>query len=140
MSFNNKPVMISDLKIGMRNVELGVRLIRKWPIYKDFKEERLKGLEMLLIDEKSTIIQASVPLQLFKRLDQAMSEGKMYNIARFYVTPNLDPHDKATTATYKIDLGYSTHVTEALNLPIPMYGFKFTPLEDIINEHVDEST
>ncbi|KAK9733233.1 hypothetical protein RND81_04G053600 [Saponaria officinalis] len=140
MTFNNKSVMIADLQKGMRNVELGVRVIRKWKTYNDIRENWQKGLELLLMDENSTIIQASIPKTLSKRFDQAIVEGKMYNFSKFIVEPNICDDDKATTADLKLDIGYSTNVIEALNLPIPMYGFRFTPFEDIINQHVDEST
>ncbi|KAL9242141.1 hypothetical protein vseg_016171 [Gypsophila vaccaria] len=140
MSFNYKKTAVSELQIGNRNVEVGVRVLKKWRTFYDLKEKWIRGLEMLLMDEKSTIIQASVPKQLLTRFDQSIIEGKMYNISRFVVTPNSNPDHKATTANIKIDIGYSTIVTEALNLHIPKYGFKFTPIEDIVNEHVNENT
>ncbi|KAK9756832.1 hypothetical protein RND81_01G123800 [Saponaria officinalis] len=134
MSYNCKKMVIDELKDGMRNVEIEVRVIRKWKTFNSFdnKDSSLKGLELLFMDEK-------VPKNLVKRMDQNTIEGKMYHLSKFTVEPNTF-NDKATSAKLRLDIGYTTNAVEALNLPIPMYGFKFTPIGDIINEHVDGST
>ncbi|XP_048592126.1 uncharacterized protein LOC111215874 isoform X2 [Brassica napus] len=82
----NSCTVLADLRAGRcSNVE-EVRLLRFCEAKNINKRGQLMSLEMLLIDEHSTLVQGSVPASLQLTFRGRLTEGSVYTLSGFDVT------------------------------------------------------
>ncbi|CAH2064688.1 unnamed protein product, partial [Thlaspi arvense] len=79
-------VGFSQLKSGHGVQRVVGRLLRFWSARNVKKEGQLMGVDLLLIDESSTLMQGSIHLHHLSTFEPLLHEGSMYVITGFEVT------------------------------------------------------
>ncbi|CAA7060899.1 unnamed protein product [Microthlaspi erraticum] len=79
------PVSFSDLKAGRNSPSVVARLPRFWEARNVKKCGELMGVEMLLIDGKSTLISATINVARLNTFKHLLSKGALYAIGGFDV-------------------------------------------------------
>ncbi|ESQ33198.1 hypothetical protein EUTSA_v10005644mg [Eutrema salsugineum] len=74
------------LKSGRLNQRLVARLLRFWPARNIKKGGQLMGVDLLLLDEKSTLMQGSIHVHHLPVFQSLLVEGSLYAISGFEVT------------------------------------------------------
>ncbi|KAF3531175.1 hypothetical protein DY000_02038234 [Brassica cretica] len=86
--------LLADLESGRCSNTLEVRLLRFWESRNINKGEELMSVDMLLIDENSTLMQGSVGAIRQLRFIERLTEGAVHTLSGFDVTrnnPKLSP-------------------------------------------------
>nr|GEX49956.1 replication protein A 70 kDa DNA-binding subunit B [Tanacetum cinerariifolium] len=113
-SLSNKPIAtfvsgyISDLSPVKDNIKLRVRILRAWlqPLYNN---QQVKNMEMIVMDEHNTKMQATVRMDKLKRFQHHLKEGNALTIQRYSLDvvgqviacEDLDNYDKNGKAEKK---------------------------------------
>nr|GEZ54595.1 replication protein A 70 kDa DNA-binding subunit B [Tanacetum cinerariifolium] len=80
---DNAVVMMEDgLRHSMDNIKLRVRIIRAWlsPLYNN---QQVKNMEMIVMNEHNTKMQAAVRMDKLKRFHHHLKEGNALTIQRY---------------------------------------------------------
>ncbi|CAH8346934.1 unnamed protein product [Eruca vesicaria subsp. sativa] len=98
------------------------------------KKKQLMSVEMLLIDEDSTLVQGSVPASLQQTFWSRLSEGSVYRLSGFDVT-RRSPKYRLTDGPIAIRFNANTGFQKLLNTLriIPTEYFRFQPFAQIRN-------
>ncbi|KAG2255091.1 hypothetical protein Bca4012_091743 [Brassica carinata] len=91
------------------------------------------GLDMLLLDDQSSLIQASVSVHRLNTFRELLREGAMYELSGFDVTRS-NSHFKLCDSVVSIRLNEFTKLVEvaAVANPIPTEMFRFRTLEELM--------
>ncbi|CAF2078461.1 unnamed protein product [Brassica oleracea var. botrytis] len=91
------------------------------------------GLDMLLLDDQSSLIQASVSVHRLNTFQELLREGAMYELSGFDVTRS-NSHFKLCDSVVSIRLNEFTKLVEvaAVANPIPTEMFRFRTLEELM--------
>ncbi|KAL6559793.1 hypothetical protein OROGR_004910 [Orobanche gracilis] len=90
---------------------------------------------MVLIDDKSSKIQASIRKTLIYKFDRLLSEGHVYCLTYFGVGDNGGSY-RYTKHAFKLNFQFNTKVQELKDFPINILPYSFVHLSDIMfNEH-----
>ncbi|KAF2586240.1 hypothetical protein F2Q70_00036757 [Brassica cretica] len=82
----NSCTLLADLKAGRCSNTAEVRLLRVWEARNVKKGGELMSVDMLLLDEKSTLIQGSIGSIRQLRFRNRLSEGSVYALSGFDVS------------------------------------------------------
>ncbi|CAN6880128.1 unnamed protein product [Brassica oleracea] len=82
----NSQVLLADLKAGRCSNVAEVRLLRFWEAINVRKGGELMSVDMLFVDENSTLTQGSVGANRQLRFRDRLSEGSLYTLTGFDVT------------------------------------------------------
>ncbi|CAN6844111.1 unnamed protein product, partial [Brassica oleracea] len=109
------------------------RLLRFWEARNAKKGSELMGLDMLLLDDQSSLIQASVSVHRLNTFRELLREGAMYELSGFDVTRS-NSHFKLCDSVVSIRLNEFTKLVEvaAVANPIPTEMFRFRTLEELM--------
>lgn len=107
------------------------RLLRFWEARNAKKGGELMGLDMLLLDDQSSLIQASISVHRLNTFRELLREGAMYELSGFDVTRS-NSHFKLCDSVVSIRLNEFTKMVEvaAVANPIPTEMFRFRTLEE----------
>ncbi|CAH8316387.1 unnamed protein product [Eruca vesicaria subsp. sativa] len=81
-------ISLADLKVEHCSNTTEIHLMRFWEARNVRKDGQFMSLDMLLIDENSTVIQGSVNVNRQFMFRQYLSEGSVYRLSGFDVTCN----------------------------------------------------
>ncbi|CAF2154317.1 unnamed protein product [Brassica napus] len=125
--------LLSDLKAGRCSNTAEVRLLRVWEARNINKGMELMSLEMLLIDENSTVVHGTVSALLQLRFRQRMTEGSVYTLSGFDVTRS-SPKYRLSDAPVAIRFNDGTEFEKlaTTSRTIPTEHFRFRPYDQIL--------
>ncbi|KAL2892350.1 Replication factor A protein 1 [Bienertia sinuspersici] len=127
---------IDEITPLKENVTIKIRIIRLWkPRFDNPIEDG--SIEMVFLDEKGSKIQASVKKSLIRRFTNLLEEGQLRIIANFGVGQSTGNY-RPTQHPYKINFFFTTSVQICDELPIPLHGFNFVSLDDILSKKLDD--
>ncbi|XP_056698658.1 uncharacterized protein [Spinacia oleracea] len=128
--------MLSDITPLKENWKIKVRIIQLWEKPDYYKKTEIKAIEMVLIDEKGSKIQAIIKKFLMDKFKNLMKEGSSRIIANFGVELNLGKH-RPTIHTYRINFFYKTIVKECGDDKLPLYGLELFSFDKILQNEID---
>ncbi|KAL2942619.1 30S ribosomal protein S8 chloroplastic [Bienertia sinuspersici] len=104
--------MINDLtpinKIGIK-----VRIIQLWEVPNYNNPNVVDSIELVLVDEKGSRIQASIRKTIMQWFSNTVKEGSCRIIAKFGLISNIGKH-RATNHSYKLNFFFMTVVKECV--------------------------
>ncbi|CAN7141876.1 unnamed protein product [Brassica rapa subsp. narinosa] len=126
-------ISLSELRPGRCARIVVTRLLRFWEARNAKKGGELMGLDMLLLDDQSSLIQASVSVHRLNTFRELLREGAMYELSGFDVTRS-NSHFKLCDSVVSIRLNEFTKMVEvaAVANPIPTEMFRFRTLEELM--------
>ncbi|KAL6521833.1 hypothetical protein OROGR_018402 [Orobanche gracilis] len=115
--------------------KIAVKVVRLWTTQSFNGGKFPFTLEMVLIDDKGSKIQASIRKTLIYKFDRLLSEGHVYCLTYFGVGDNGGSY-RYTKHAFKLNFQFNTKVQELKDFPINILSYSFVPLSDIMfNEH-----
>ncbi|CAI9264369.1 unnamed protein product [Lactuca saligna] len=138
-----KITFIRDLDNMNDDYTVKVSIIRLWKSLSDGNPTIVRSIEMILMDEMSTKIRASVYPRDFQRFESRLKEDQAVYIRSPTIAPNKYTF-KISDVTSKLNFHRRTTVNECLHFQSKTkYGFSFVSFETIIsatatsNESID---
>ncbi|TKY53262.1 Replication protein A 70 kDa DNA-binding subunit [Spatholobus suberectus] len=92
---------IKKIVPGTIEWRLRVRIIRLWNQTEYNNPMQIKSIELILLDEKTTRIQATIKRSLIEQFETTIEEGSAYSIENLLVA-ETDPKFKATKHKFKL--------------------------------------
>ncbi|XP_033137294.1 uncharacterized protein LOC103838187 isoform X2 [Brassica rapa] len=125
--------LLNDLRAGRCSNTAEVRLLRLWEARNINKGGELMSLDMLLIDENSTVVHGTVSALLQLRFRQRMTEGSVYTLSGFDVTRS-SPKYRLSDAPVAIRFNDGTEFEKLATTSrrIPSEHFRFRPYDQIL--------
>nr|VDC66376.1 unnamed protein product [Brassica rapa] len=129
----NSYTVLADLSAGRCSTAVEVRILRFWEAKNINKRGQLMSLEMLLIDEHSTLVQGSVPASLQLMFRGRLTEGSVYTLSGFDVTRS-NPKFRLSDGPVSIRFNEGTAFEKIATTSriIPTEHFRFRPYEQIL--------
>ncbi|XP_052119057.1 replication protein A 70 kDa DNA-binding subunit B-like [Arachis duranensis] len=115
---------------------LKVRVIRAWIVPSFGNPDSPNSMELILVDENSNKIQATIRKQLINRFKDNIIEGNCYKMCYFSVVPNHGSY-RATKHEFKLTFLFQTIVTTLPDDIIPRVCFTLYPFEEILQMSQD---
>ncbi|CAI9104209.1 OLC1v1002838C1 [Oldenlandia corymbosa var. corymbosa] len=100
---------------------------------KSIQKNKVKSVEMCLIDAQGSKIQATIPGRIVKDFANSFKEGCVRRLLRFDCCLNISGGFKCAKHEYKIVFMSNTNVEAAFDFDIPDHVFEFTPLAEVTN-------
>ncbi|KAL2894833.1 ATP-dependent DNA helicase CHL1, partial [Bienertia sinuspersici] len=96
-----------------------VRIIRLWEVPNYNNPNVVDSIELVLIDEKGSRIQASIRKTIMQRFSNMVKEGSCRIIAKFGLISNIGKH-RATNHSYKLNF-FSRLLSENVKMCRSLY-------------------
>ncbi|CAN8242671.1 unnamed protein product [Cochlearia groenlandica] len=113
-----------DLQLGRSSQEIVCRLIRLWTTKNIKKDGEFMGLVMLLLDEKSSVIQAFIPASIANTDSTPLREGAIVHIRNFEVANRTNMY-KTTENPLTIRFLPTTTILEVPDIQLTIEREKF---------------
>ncbi|KAL2934661.1 Replication factor A protein 1, partial [Bienertia sinuspersici] len=124
------------------NWKIKVRIIRLWEVPNYNNPNVVDSIELALVDEKRSRIQASIRKTIMQRSHNCFSntvkEGSCRIIAKFGLISNIGKH-RATNHSYKLNFFFKTVVKECEDVQIPLHGLNYTSFAQILKNEINDS-
>uniref|UniRef100_A0A0D3CI79 Replication factor A C-terminal domain-containing protein n=1 Tax=Brassica oleracea var. oleracea TaxID=109376 RepID=A0A0D3CI79_BRAOL len=115
--YDEKVVFFNDLSLGHHEAQLQFRLIHFWEAWNPQKKT-LIGMEMLLIDEKGTVIQGFVSPGRIEKYLPDMMRGSVYKLNNFYGSRNKAVF-RVADHTVTVSFSWNSELSVLRDCPIP---------------------
>ncbi|CAH8254155.1 unnamed protein product [Arabidopsis lyrata] len=129
---------ISQLTLGTDPCKINVRIVRLWGFPKKNKPEEFTGIDLLIVDEKGSRIQASVKGKLLDKFQKDLKEGKCCVLMNFELCPNLGKF-RSCDHPYKINFIFYTCVKPSEEIPNLEACFNLCPFPEILARRNDDT-
>ncbi|CAN6823842.1 unnamed protein product [Brassica oleracea] len=129
----NSYTLLQNLRAGRCSNIAEVRLLRFWEAKNINKGGELISVDMLLIDENSTVVHGSIPASRQLRFKNRLSEGSVYTLSGFDVTRS-SPKYRLSDAPVSVRFNAETDFEKlpATDRIIPTEHFRFRQYDQII--------
>nr|GEY83129.1 hypothetical protein [Tanacetum cinerariifolium] len=126
---------ISDLSPVNDNIKLCVRILRAWlqPLYNN---QQVKNIEMIVMDEHNTKMQATVRMDKLKRFQHHLKEGNALTIQR-YSLGEIKPKFRMIYNAMRLSFLSNTEVDSCTDFNGSVHGFvwrSFNSITDLEKE------
>ncbi|KAH9625517.1 hypothetical protein KSS87_012118 [Heliosperma pusillum] len=126
---------IGDIKCGICNSYVEAKVMDMWKIEDNTNTGEFYSIEMILIDEKGCVIQATIGKCLIKRWEDKIKNGHSYKITRFQSIYNKGNHI-VVPHSCRLKFGYATTVEEIAIEALSTYGLKFISFKNIVDNNL----
>ncbi|KAJ0461671.1 putative nucleic acid-binding, replication factor A [Helianthus annuus] len=129
---------LKDLDLARRDYTVKVRVLRLWkqPMYNN--PDQFYSIEMIVVDEEGTTMQANVLRRWFPKFEHLLNESDCYFIVKPTIGLNESKY-KYVDNKNKLGIYCDTDVQPCKDFNGPIYGFSFTSFKDIIEKTVPEN-
>ncbi|KAH9615307.1 hypothetical protein KSS87_013392 [Heliosperma pusillum] len=127
---------IGDIKCGICNSYVKVKVIDMWNIEDNTNTGEFYSIEMILIDEEGCVIQATIGKCSIKRWEDKIKNGHSYKITRFQSIYNKGNHIVVPHSCH-LKFGYATTVEEIAIDALLTYGLKFISFKNIVDMNLN---
>nr|KAJ0191143.1 hypothetical protein LSAT_V11C800451830 [Lactuca sativa] len=130
--------LLGQLDLSHEKFTLKVRVIR---LTKQLTYDKKKTfrIDMILVDEEGTKIEAQVPSRWVFRFEKMLAENESYYIENPQVGENT-ADNKFVINSNKLDFCPITMVTKSNDFVGPLYGFSFENYQKVIENNIPEKT
>ncbi|CAH1453013.1 unnamed protein product [Lactuca virosa] len=124
---------IADLDVTRDDLIIKVRVINHWKQMSFYNKNEIWSIELILVDEQGSKIQASVPKKFLYRFKNVLKDGKSY-----YITSPSFAALKANTfrlipQDQKLTFVQETVVKECTQFSGPKFGFSFVDFQSVLS-------
>nr|KAJ0204683.1 hypothetical protein LSAT_V11C500293360 [Lactuca sativa] len=129
----SKITFIKDIDPVNSDFTIKVKVLKLWTLNSKFNENEKYSIEMILLDEQGSLIQANVFQNLFYKFEKSLREGSVYEFTTLSVAKH-NPHPKSTIFSdlpNKITFIRETELKESLNFPKNVFGLSFVDFQKI---------
>ncbi|XP_052627023.1 uncharacterized protein LOC128133570 [Lactuca sativa] len=119
----SKITFIKDIDPVNSDFTIKVKVLKLWTLNSKFNENEKYSIEMILLDEQGSLIQANVFQNLFYKFEKSLREGSVYEFTTLSVAKH-NPHPKSIIFSHlpnKITFIRETELKESLNFPNYIY-------------------
>ncbi|KAK9071761.1 hypothetical protein SSX86_008190 [Deinandra increscens subsp. villosa] len=134
---SNAITLISQIDRAHKNYRMKLRIIRLWRLPLFTNPVETFGLEMVLMDEEGTKIQAAVARKWVSHFEKLLKEKDTFYMDRPQVEAN-DLRFKYVDTPYKITIGAETQLKRCSDFAGSAYGFSFVGFDSLINKSIAE--
>ncbi|KAJ9565984.1 hypothetical protein OSB04_001950 [Centaurea solstitialis] len=118
-------VGLKDLRVDNDSLAIKVRVCRLWESQNSKKNGEVITLDIVIIDDKQSLMTATIRKNLIDRFNNLLKESVVYIIQNFKVVPNSSDF-RVTDSAFKILFTLITKLKKIDDHPsIPMHGFRF---------------
>ncbi|CAH8347879.1 unnamed protein product [Eruca vesicaria subsp. sativa] len=133
----NSYTLLTDLKAGRCSNTAEVRLLRLWEARNGSRNSRRSGelmsIDMLFVDENTTMMQATIVAARQRRFRQFLKEGSVYSLTGFDVARSNTKYRLSDAAiSIRFNDGTLLAKIESTDRTIPMEIFRFRPYNTIL--------
>lgn len=123
---------LSDLRPGMYNYVICVRVSRLWEFHGKNDEDSIKHLDLVVIDQKGTSMYAEVSLDAIAVLKPVLKESKIFYMKKIIIE-KAKAVFKPVRNRHMIKLTKWAELKELQDEPInfPKYTFSLTPFQEL---------
>ncbi|XP_076945661.1 uncharacterized protein LOC143616827 [Bidens hawaiensis] len=129
---------LKDLDLSRRDYTVKVRVLRLWKQPMNNDSQQCFSIEMIVVDEQGTTMQANVLRRWFPRFEHVLNESECYFIAKPTIGLNESKY-KYVNNQNKIGIYCDTNVYPCNDFCGPTYGFSFTSFKDFIDQTLPEN-
>ncbi|KAL2921230.1 Replication protein A 70 kDa DNA-binding subunit B [Bienertia sinuspersici] len=130
--------MINDFTPINEIWKIKVRIILFWEVPNYKNPNVVDSIELVLVDEKGSRIQASIRKIIMQRFSNMVKEGWCHIIANFGLISNNGKY-RATNHSYKLNFFFKVVVRECEDVQLPLHGLNFTSFAQILKNEIDDS-
>ncbi|KAI3800682.1 hypothetical protein L1987_28776 [Smallanthus sonchifolius] len=132
-------IFLKDVDLSRRDYSIKVRVLRLWkqPMYNNHAETY--SIEMIVVDEEGTTMQANVLKRWFPLFEQLLKETGCYFIVK-PTTGRNNSRNKYVANDNKIGIYSDSKVYLCSDFSGPTYGFSFTTFDPIVAQYIPEDT
>ncbi|PWA85725.1 nucleic acid-binding, OB-fold protein [Artemisia annua] len=127
---------INDLSAVKDNITLRVRVLRTWT-QEMYNRPHVKNLEMILMDENNTKMQASCRMANVNQFKHKLVEGKAIKLER-YSLGEIQPKWRMVNNALRLSFLSNTLCEPCTDFTGSMYGFDFRSYRSITDLHMEE--
>ncbi|CAI9287674.1 unnamed protein product [Lactuca saligna] len=132
--------LISDLDILKDDSTVKVKVINLWNLFSFYNNDELFSIELILIDEQGTKIQANVLRKNIYRLKNILKDGLAFYIQYPSFASQRMGGFTLTRQHHKLTFVHNTVLTECHDFSGPAFGFEFVDYQSIISLTHPENT
>ncbi|KAH0884567.1 hypothetical protein HID58_060663 [Brassica napus] len=126
-------ILLSDLKAGRCSNKVEMRLLRSWKARNVKKGGELMWIDLLFVDEKSTLIHGTINSHRLKKYGDQFSEGSLHSMSGFDVTRSPN---NFKISDFPLAIRFNDHtafelLTDSVN-PIPDEMFRFRTHQQLL--------
>lgn len=131
---------LNDLNNTHDNWRIRARICRMWVSTNPQKNGELISIDMILIDEKDTLMHATIRKHLASRFKHLLQEGSLYSIRNLKIMPATGSYRPLSCELKALFLATTTlqRLEEGV-VNISLHGFQFV-LPDIIETRLNDKT
>ncbi|CAF1904530.1 unnamed protein product [Brassica napus] len=129
--------LLANLRAGRCSNTTKVRLLRSWEARNINKGGELISVDMLFIDENSTMVQGSIPALRQLQFKNRLAEGSIYTLTGFDVV-RRNPRFRLSDSTFSIRFNEGTELeklsTTVRTIPTELFRFRtYDQLRELAN-------
>ncbi|XP_013644132.1 probable replication factor A 73 kDa subunit [Brassica napus] len=129
--------LLANLRAGRCSNTAEVRLLRSWEARNINKGGELISVDMLFIDENSTMVQGSIPALRQLQFKNRLAEGSIYTLTGFDVVRS-NPMFRLSDSTFSIHFNEGTELeklsTTVRTIPTELFRFRtYDQLRELAN-------
>lgn len=129
--------LLANLRAGRCSNTAEVRLLRSWEARNINKGGELISVDMLFIDENSTMVQGSIPALRQLQFKNRLAEGSIYTLTGFDVV-RRNPRFRLSDSTFSIRFNEGTELeklsTTVRTIPTELFRFRtYDQLRELAN-------
>ncbi|KAL7606715.1 hypothetical protein Lser_V15G18924 [Lactuca serriola] len=125
--------LISDLDVLKDDSTIKVRVINLWNLFSFYNKDELFNIELILIDEQGTKIQANVLRKNIYRFKNILKDGLAFYIKCPSFASQRMNGFTLTRQDHKLTFLHNTVVTESHDFSGPTFGFEFVDYQSVIS-------
>ncbi|CAH1430177.1 unnamed protein product [Lactuca virosa] len=125
--------LISDLDILKDDSTIKVKVINLWNLFSFYNKDELFSIELILIDEQGTKIQANVLRKNIYRFKNILKDGLAFYIQCPSFASQRMGGFTLTRQHHKLTFVRNTVLTECHDFSGPAFGFEFVDYQSIIS-------
>ncbi|GJZ89051.1 replication protein A 70 kDa DNA-binding subunit B [Tanacetum coccineum] len=127
---------INDLSAVKDNITLRVRILRTW-MQQVYRKQHIKNLELIIMDEHNTKMQATVRMTLVNQLKDQLEEGSVVILER-YSLGEIKPKYRMVNKALRLSFLSNTKVEPCTDFNGSLYGFDFRGYRSITSLQQEE--
>ncbi|PWA68832.1 replication protein A 70 kDa DNA-binding subunit B [Artemisia annua] len=127
---------INDLSAVKDNIKLRVRIVRSW-MQDVYGKQGLKNMELVIMDEQGTKMQATMRMALVNGFKHKVEEGSAVTLSR-YSLGEIQPKYRMLNKPLCLSFLSNTIIEPCPDFTGSVYGFEFRPFRTIVDLQQDE--
>ncbi|KAI3760387.1 hypothetical protein L1987_50782 [Smallanthus sonchifolius] len=136
---HSRIIFLKDVDLSRRDYSIKIRVLRLWkqPMYNNPAETY--SIEMIVVDEEGTTMQANVLKRWFSLFEHLLKDTGCYFIVKPTIGRN-NSRNKYVANDNKIGIYSDSKVYLCSDFSGPTYGFSFTTFDPIVAQSIPEDT